>query len=65
MKRVRVVVNSWLEPGILYFLPDNEADEFDVFSSNVWNSNALILACHPDDEELARDRLAIAQEFAP
>lgn len=64
MKRVRVVVNSWMKPGVMAFLPDDEDEDFDLLTSNVFNSNSLVLACHPDDECMARDQLAVAQEHS-
>jgi hypothetical protein len=70
-----VRVTSFVPKGQVLTMPDHSHPETPMFDFS-WGPNGLesspaeipdgtIVACHPDDERMVRDAIAIAQERNP
>jgi hypothetical protein len=56
-KRIDFRVHTYLVPGTWYVMADG-------YVTSIEAAPAVIVACHPDDEQQLRDLIAVAQEHA-
>ena len=61
MKAVKVVAREMIPKGAVYVMPDTSHPEVDLFVT-IDDADALVVACHPDHEQVVRDAIAIEQE---
>ena len=61
MKPITIMVRSIMPKGIVALMADTSHPEVDLFTS-IDDADALVLACHPDHEQVVRDAVAIEQE---
>lgn len=61
MKPVTICPRSFMPRGKVFVMADVSHPEVDVFTT-IDDADALVIACHPDDEQALRDAVAIEQE---
>lgn len=61
MKAVTIRVREIMPRGQVAVMADVSHPEVDVFTT-IDNADALVIACHPDHEQVVRDAVAIEQE---
>jgi hypothetical protein len=61
MKRVTVRPNQYVPKGQVFLMADTGHPEIDPLTP-IDDADALIIACHPDNERVLLDAIAIEQE---
>lgn len=61
MKAITIKPRPFVPKGRVYLMPDTSHPEVDLFTP-MEQADALVIACHPDHEQLVRDAVAIEQE---
>jgi hypothetical protein len=61
VKRVTVRPNQYVPKGQAFLMADTDHPEIDLLTP-IDDADALIVACHPDNERVLLDAIAIEQE---
>lgn len=61
MKPVTIKARSIMPKGKIFLMADISHPEVDPFTT-IDDADALVIACHPDHEQVVRDAVALEQE---
>lgn len=61
MKPVTIKPRTFIPKGKVYVMPDTSHPEVDMWVT-IDDADALVIACHPDHEQVLRDAVALEQE---
>jgi hypothetical protein len=63
VKPTRIVTDPLVPRGKWVIMPDPEHPDVDFMQDTITEAVAILIKCNPDEEERARDALAVAQEW--